>query len=60
MAAIPDTIPTAVTLTTSQPPPMAQRNFSSWYVTFVQNLGSMFQAVVRYDVYDPNTDVTGF
>jgi len=28
-----------------------------WYVMAVQNVGERFQAAVRYDVYDPNTDV---
>ncbi len=28
-----------------------------WYVMAVQNLGDRFQAVVRYDTYDPNVDV---
>jgi hypothetical protein len=28
-----------------------------WYVMGVQNFGDRMQAVVRYDVYDPNTDL---
>ena len=28
-----------------------------WYVMGVQNVGDRFQAVVRYDAYDPNTDL---
>jgi hypothetical protein len=36
---------------------MALRNFMGWYVTWVQNFGSKFQTVVKYDVFDPNTDV---
>ncbi len=35
------------------------RDFSGWYVIFVQGLGrSPFSAVVKYDVYDPNTKVS--
>jgi hypothetical protein len=34
------------------------RNFAGWYATYIQNLGTRDQVVVRYDVYDPNTDVT--
>lgn len=39
--------------------PMYERNFMGWYASWIQNLGSMFQTVVKYDVYDPNTDVKG-
>lgn len=36
------------------------RNFNGYYVYFIQNiLESPFQAVVKYDVYDPNTGVSG-
>jgi len=35
-----------------------QRNFAGWYATYIQNLGTRDQVVMRYDVYDPNTDVT--
>ncbi len=38
---------------------MVMRNFSGWYVSWIQNLGSKFQTVVKYDVYDPNSDVKG-
>jgi hypothetical protein len=27
-----------------------------WYVMAVQNVGDRYQAVVRYDTYDPNVD----
>ena len=33
-----------------------QRNLLGLYVSLVQNLGSQNQIVVKYDVYDPNTD----
>jgi hypothetical protein len=35
------------------------RNTMGWYAAYVQNIGKSFQTVVRYDVYDPNTDVSG-
>ncbi len=35
------------------------RNFFGYYINFVQNLGDKNQLVVKYDVYDPNTDVEG-
>jgi hypothetical protein len=41
---------------TAGSPPVYMRNVAGWYITWVQNLGSMFQAVLRYDSYDPNTD----
>ena len=34
-----------------------QRSFAGWYITYVQNVGTSDQIVVKYDVYDPNTDV---
>jgi len=36
-----------------------ERNMMGWYVMWVQNLGELLQAVMRYDVFDPNTDITG-
>lgn len=36
-----------------------QRDVLGWYVAYVQNVGKSVQAVVRYDVYDPNTNVDG-
>lgn len=35
------------------------REFMGYYVCFVQNLGLSNQFVVKYDVYDPNTKVSG-
>jgi phosphate-selective porin len=36
------------------------RNFNGYYIYFIQDiLSSPLQAVVRYDVYDPNTAVSG-
>jgi hypothetical protein len=45
--------------TTAGAPNLFMRNVAGWYITWVQNLGSMFQGVLRYDMYDPNTDVEG-
>jgi hypothetical protein len=38
---------------------MAVRSFNGWYATWVQNYGTKFQSVVRYDMFDPNTEVEG-
>jgi hypothetical protein len=38
---------------------IANRNFTGWYVLGVQNWGPRIQTVTKYDVYDPNTDVSG-
>ncbi|MCE1188701.1 MAG: porin [Ignavibacteria bacterium] len=35
------------------------RNFMGYYVTYVQNIGTKNQFVIKYDVYDPNTDLSG-
>ncbi len=36
------------------------RNFNGYYAYFIQNiLETPFQFVVKYDVYDPNTEVSG-
>ena len=35
------------------------RNFNGWYIIFVQDLGQLpLSAVVKYDRYDPNVEVT--
>jgi hypothetical protein len=34
------------------------RNFMGYYITYVQNIGDVNQFVVKYDVFDPNTDVS--
>jgi len=36
-----------------------QRNFMGYYFMYVQNLGEFNQLVLKYDQYDPNTDVEG-
>ena len=39
--------------------PVYNRKFAGMYVTYIQNVGLKNQALVKYDVYDPNTDVKG-
>jgi hypothetical protein len=38
---------------------MADREFMGWYVSWIQNWGGKLQSVIKYDQYDPNTDVDG-
>jgi hypothetical protein len=35
-----------------------KRNFAGYYLYLIQNIGNDDQIVVKYDVYDPNTDVS--
>jgi phosphate-selective porin len=35
------------------------RNFTGYYLMYVQNLGDKNQLVVKYDSYDPNSNVSG-
>lgn len=37
----------------------AERNFSGWYTQLIKNLGKKHQAALRYDVFDPNTRLSG-
>lgn len=37
--------------------PLYLRNFRGWYVTWIQNVGLRHQIIVKYDEFDPNTDV---
>jgi hypothetical protein len=39
--------------------PIYDRKFSGWYVSWIQNYGTLFQSVVKYDVFDPNTHISG-
>jgi hypothetical protein len=39
--------------------PIYNRNFAGWYINCVQNIGLQHQFVLKYDEYDPNTDVEG-
>jgi hypothetical protein len=34
-----------------------KRNFSGYYLSLIQNIGNDDQVIVKYDVYDPNSDV---
>lgn len=34
-----------------------KRDFNGWYINYIQNIGDHDQFVVKYDVYDPNTNV---
>lgn len=40
-------------------PIFSERKVSGFYVNYVQNVGSSNQLVVKYDVFDPNTDIEG-
>ncbi|MBI3194798.1 MAG: hypothetical protein HYZ34_10090 [Ignavibacteriae bacterium] len=35
------------------------RNFSGWYLNYIQNIGLDNQFMLKYDVYDPNSDIEG-
>ncbi len=35
------------------------RKFNGYYINYIQNVGDVNQLVVKYDVFDPNTDVEG-
>jgi hypothetical protein len=39
--------------------PIYSRDFLGWYINVVQSIGSDHQVVAKYDVYDPNTTVSG-
>jgi hypothetical protein len=39
--------------------PLYARKFAGWYVNLIQNVGVKNQLVVKYDVFDPNTDIEG-
>ncbi len=56
--------PTGRSLSTVSPAvqplgPMYQRNFLGWYISFIQNLGTNDQIILKFDRYDPNSEVTG-
>jgi hypothetical protein len=47
-------------LSTSQPyAAVRKREFNGYYVYLVKNLGTEFQAAVKYDSYNPNTKIGG-
>jgi len=39
--------------------PIFDRKVMGWYGMWVQNFGTKLQGILKYDVYDPNTDVKG-
>ena len=53
--------PVAASGTTAAVPGVAnfQNKFSGYYIYFIKNLGKKNQFAMRYDYYDPNTDITG-
>ncbi len=62
VASPPDAFGTKLTTISplSQPTgPVYRRDFLGWYINLVQNIGSDHQLVAKYDVYDPNTSVSG-
>jgi hypothetical protein len=40
-------------------PIAGERNFSGYYTSLIKNIGKSHQAIVRYDVFDPNTKLSG-
>jgi hypothetical protein len=38
--------------------PLYSRNFSGYYINYIQNIGLTEQIIVKYDRYDPNTNIT--
>jgi phosphate-selective porin len=53
------TVATSATMAQKKASPNLYNNFAGYYLTFVKNIGSKNQAVVRYDYYDPNTKLSG-
>lgn len=53
--------PVAATSTTSAiaGKPNFQNHFSGYYLYLIKNLGKKNKVALRYDYYDPNTDITG-
>jgi hypothetical protein len=53
--------PIAAVGTTAAVPGVAnfQNNFAGYYLYFIKNLGKKYQFAIRYDYYDPNTDIKG-
>ncbi|MDI6803789.1 MAG: porin [Bacteroidota bacterium] len=45
--------------TTDPNPSLYQRNFNGWYINYTQNIGLSHQFVLKYDVFDPNSNVKG-
>jgi hypothetical protein len=51
--------PTDVRVYTSTTADMVRRDVRGFYITAIQNVGTQHQFIVRYDEFDPNTDVSG-
>lgn len=49
---------TTITKTITNKPNIT-RNFSGYYVYLIKNIGKKHQIAVRYDYFDPNTDLKG-
>ena len=59
MGSQPGTLSSNASLTGAATADFFNRDFSGWYVYFIQNvLETPLQVVVKYDVYDPNTAVS--
>jgi hypothetical protein len=54
----PGTRSTTTSFSAQPTDPLYKRDFSGWYLYYVQNIGQTDQFVVKYDVYDPNTSVS--
>lgn len=39
--------------------PLYQREFYGYYISLLQNIGTKHQILIRYDVFDPNTEIDG-
>jgi hypothetical protein len=55
----PGTAFTSVSPAVQPATPIYKRKFSGYYLSFIQNVGNDDQVVFKYDVYDPNTAVSG-
>jgi hypothetical protein len=53
----PGTSSTTVSPSTQPLTPLYNRDLVGWYINLVQNIGDQEQVVLKYDVYDPNTNV---
>jgi len=53
----PGTATTTVSPSAQPTTALYKRDFSGWYINYVQNIGDKEQVVVKYDVHDPNTNV---
>jgi hypothetical protein len=54
----PGTSATSVSTPAQFAPGIYQRDFSGWYLSYIQNIGNANQFVLKYDIYDPNSKVS--